>query len=149
MDFPIILSCSTDQSAAGVLNYIRETLLPLIQLSAEDHDPPSPDLSKSTLSALSSLCLAQAQECVFQRALADGLKNGSVARIAQKVSELYDQVLTNASEARGAGGVWPTFSFPSVSTNAIEVHASRGVEVAALLRTGSTISHIKSTISPP
>lgn len=102
------------QHAAGVLGYIRDSVLPLIQLSAADHDPPSPDLSRETLSALMSFCLAQAQECVFQRALVDKLKNGSIARIAQKVGDLYEHALDMANEARGAGGVWPTFVFPSV-----------------------------------
>lgn len=92
-----------------------DIVLPLIQLAAEDHDPPSPDLSRATLSALRSFCLAQAQECVFQRALGDNLKNGSIARIAQKAADLFLDALDKANEARGAGGVWPTFVFPPVS----------------------------------
>lgn len=61
-----------------------------------------------------SFNLAQAQECVFQRALIDKLKNGSIARVAQKVGDLYEHALDMANDARGAGGIWPTFVFPSV-----------------------------------
>lgn len=103
------------QHAAGVLGFVRDSILPHIQLSStEDHDPPSPDLSKATLTALVSFCLAQAQECVFQRALVDKLKNGSIARIAEKLNDLYKNALENANMARGSEGVWPTFAFPSV-----------------------------------
>lgn len=49
---------------------------------------------------------------------ADRLKNGTIAKLASKVSEYYSESLRFAVAAKGAGGVWPLFSFPSVSLRA-------------------------------
>ena len=45
----------------------------------------------------------------------DRLKNGTIAKLAMKVSEYYGEALRFAVAAKGAGGVWPLFAFPSVS----------------------------------
>lgn len=88
-----------------------------MSLSAEDKDPPAPDLSPQTLDALINFCLAQAQEFYFQQAIAAHSKNGVIARVALKVSEFYSEALSQAGAARGAGGVWPTFAFPQAWLN--------------------------------
>ena len=103
------------QSAAGVLTFLLDHILPLIHLSSITPNPPSPDLSKLSITALISFSLAQAQECFFQKAVADHLKNGSIAKVATKVGDYYAEALNNAIEARGTEGVWPTWSFPTVS----------------------------------
>ena len=42
-----------------------------------------------TLQSLEQLLLAQAQECFWQKAVKDGLKDASIARLAAKVSDFY------------------------------------------------------------
>jgi programmed cell death 6-interacting protein len=123
-------SCSGLQNAAGVLRYVKEVVLPAIALSAEDKDPPSPDLSPQTLDALIGFCLAQAQEFYFQQAIAAHSKNGVIARVALKVSEFYAEALTQANVARGAGGVWPTFAFPQAWINHVSYKKAHFAAVA-------------------
>lgn len=49
----------------------------------------------------------------------DRMKNGTIAKLALKVSGYYEESLRLSVAAKGAGGVWPLFSFPQVSlTNA-------------------------------
>ncbi|XP_030232540.1 rhophilin-2 isoform X2 [Gadus morhua] len=75
------------QKAAGVLNHLRDTFTHI----------PSYDLSPAMLAMLSSMMLAQAQECLFERSVLPGIRNHflSLLRMAQeaaKVSDIYDQV---------------------------------------------------------
>jgi programmed cell death 6-interacting protein len=44
-----------------------------------------------TLESLEQLMLAQAQECFWQKAVMDGLKDGLIAKLAAKVSDFYSQ----------------------------------------------------------
>ena len=44
-----------------------------------------------TLECLEHLLLAQAQECFWQKAVKDGLKDASIAKLAAKVSDFYSQ----------------------------------------------------------
>lgn len=44
-----------------------------------------------TLESLQHLLLAQAQECFWQKAVKDGLKDASIAKLAAKVSDFYSQ----------------------------------------------------------
>lgn len=81
------------------------------------------------------MCLAQAQEVFWQKGVMserraprtwalstahafvpfkDRLKNGTIAKLAAQVAEFYGQASARAAEAKGAGGVWPAFSFPEV-----------------------------------
>ena len=57
------------QNAAGCFKHLSDAVLPLIKPSPSHKDPCSPDLSKPALEALTSLCLAQAQECFWQKAV--------------------------------------------------------------------------------
>lgn len=126
-------ACALFQNAAGCFAHVQTTVLPLIRLTLDDKDPCSPDLSKSCLEALSTLYLAQAQECFWQKAvlgpsridsslnqiaecsMTDRLKNGTIAKLSAQVSEFYDQALQLAKDSQGGGnGTWPVFSFPSV-----------------------------------
>jgi hypothetical protein len=47
----------------------------------------------------------------------DRLKNGTIAKLSARVSELYGQSLDKATKAKGAGGTWPAFAFPVVRTS--------------------------------
>ncbi|KAI9489347.1 ALIX V-shaped domain binding to HIV-domain-containing protein [Zychaea mexicana] len=62
--------------------------------------PPTPDMSTAALQTLINLMLAQAQECVWQRAAMDQLRDGTIARLAIKIAEFYDaayELATNSS----------------------------------------------------
>ncbi|EGC42025.1 conserved hypothetical protein [Histoplasma capsulatum var. duboisii H88] len=69
--------------AAGVLVHLRTDILPDLRSSRPE------DMDEMTLRSLEELLLAQAQECFWQKAVKDGLKDASIARLAAKVSDLY------------------------------------------------------------
>ncbi|KAF2197562.1 BRO1-domain-containing protein [Delitschia confertaspora ATCC 74209] len=75
---------------AGVFSYLRDTILPEIRT-----EPPE-DMDTMTLECLEKLLLAQAQECFWQKAVKDGMKDAIIAKLAARVSDLYN-------EATGAG----------------------------------------------
>ncbi|KAI8378008.1 BRO1-like domain-containing protein [Radiomyces spectabilis] len=57
-------------------------------------------MSTHALQSLTNLMLAQAQECVWQKAAIDQLRDGTIARLASKVAEYYDaayELATNSS----------------------------------------------------
>ncbi|SPO38871.1 related to RIM20 - protein involved in proteolytic activation of Rim101p [Pseudozyma flocculosa] len=83
------------QHAAGVFDHIREALLPEIR----HLKPQSPDFSPNLLESLRDLMLAQAQECFWQKAVLDRLKDGTIAKLAERVSELYASALDRASSS--------------------------------------------------
>jgi programmed cell death 6-interacting protein len=61
---------------------------------------PTVDLSTYALKALVNLMLAQAQECVWQKAAMDQLRDGTIARLAIKIANFYDaayELATNSS----------------------------------------------------
>merc|ERR1712088_416842 len=74
------------QSAAGVFSAMTA---PLPADCTEQK--PTPDLSPDCLEALSSLCLAQAQDCVLRKAVRDQKKAGVVAKLAAHAKVLYLQ----------------------------------------------------------
>lgn len=114
-------SIAAFQNAAGTLEHVI-TLLPLIRSTdGTAMNPVSPDLAVDALSALRDLCLAQAQEAAWSKAVMDRLKNGTIAKLASKVSEYYSESLRFAVAAKGAGGVWPLFSFPSDLINHLTI----------------------------
>lgn len=51
---------------------------------------PTIDMSPYALQTMINLMLAQAQECVWQKAAMDQLRDGTIARLALKLSEFYD-----------------------------------------------------------
>ena len=54
---------------------------------------PTPDLEPEALSVLSSLCLAQAQEMVVQKAVKDSMKDNIVAKLAGHADDLFAEVM--------------------------------------------------------
>ncbi|KAI8991547.1 BRO1-like domain-containing protein [Mycotypha africana] len=60
---------------------------------------PTVDLSPSALQTLIHLMLAQAQECVWQKAAMDGLRDGTIARLALKIAEYYNTAVEFASNS--------------------------------------------------
>ncbi|GAB7365204.1 hypothetical protein MBLNU230_g6290t1 [Neophaeotheca triangularis] len=71
--------------AAGVISHLKTNIMPEISSS------PPEDMDVLTLECLEALMLAQAQECFWQKAVKDGLKDASIAKLAAKVSDLYSE----------------------------------------------------------
>jgi programmed cell death 6-interacting protein len=70
-------------AAAGVLSFLRTDIIP------DMRSTPPEDMDNMTLESLERLCLAQAQECFWQKAVKDGMKDATIARLAAKVSDYY------------------------------------------------------------
>ncbi|KAK4610380.1 pH-response regulator protein palA/RIM20 [Fulvia fulva] len=70
--------------AAGVFHHLKDNVIPDLRSS------PPEDMDSATLEALGHLMLAQAQECFWQKAVKDGMKDATIAKLAAKVSDLYD-----------------------------------------------------------
>ncbi len=82
-------ACNYFCLAAGVIFHIKTVVIP------ELLSTPPEDMDDSTLESLTQLLLAQGQECFWQKAVMDGYKDASIAKLAAKVSDFY-----------GAAGDW-------------------------------------------
>ncbi|KAI6025189.1 BRO1-like domain-containing protein [Pisolithus microcarpus] len=76
------------QSAAGTLSYLSSSALPRLRFPADAEEIPT-DLTGPFVRCLENLMLAQAQECAWQRAVADHYKNALIAKLATGVASLY------------------------------------------------------------
>lgn len=76
-------ACNYFTFAAGTIKYIRDTVLP------ELRSHPPEDMDPMTLECLEKLMLAQAQECFWQRAVMEGMKDANIAKLAAKVADYY------------------------------------------------------------
>ncbi|RDX57268.1 pH-response regulator [Lentinus brumalis] len=86
------------QNAAGTFNYLSATAVPQLRGSLPPDDAPL-ELTEPFVRGLEFLMLAQAQECVWQRAVMDNYKNGLIAKLAAKVSSFYGSALTHIKDA--------------------------------------------------
>jgi len=75
------------QSAAGIFTALKDRVVGLIE------QEPTPDLEPECLGVLASLCLAQAQELVVQKALKDSMKDNIVAKLAGHADDLFAEVM--------------------------------------------------------
>lgn len=69
--------------SAGVFSHIKESVITDLRSTCPD------DMDHATLECLEKLMLAQAQECFWQKAVKDGFKDATIAKLAAKVSDLY------------------------------------------------------------
>lgn len=67
---------------------------------------PPEDMDDMTLQSLEQLLLAQAQECFWQKAIKDGLKDASIARLAAKVSDFYGDASEFAVKSNAISVDW-------------------------------------------
>lgn len=88
------------QYAAGCFRYIVDELLPKL-----DHAPPL-DLDTNTHEALYYMCLAQAQEAFWQKAVMEELRNTLISRLAMKVSDYYNDALNYANKSPSIRSEW-------------------------------------------
>ncbi|KAK9820581.1 hypothetical protein WJX72_011897 [[Myrmecia] bisecta] len=75
------------QEAAGVFAYLRD----VVSLKVEAPRPV--DISPECAGMLEKLCLAQAQECTFEKARMDKKNPALLARLCKQVAVFYDDVL--------------------------------------------------------
>jgi programmed cell death 6-interacting protein len=87
--------------AAGVLHHIKIEVLPELRMA----NPPD-DMDEATLEALEQLFLAQSQECFWQKAVMDGYKDASIAKLAARVSDLYNLAGEAAMRSEAISSAW-------------------------------------------
>ena len=76
-------ACNYFCQAAGVISHLKDYIIP------EMRSLPPEDMDTMTLESLEQLLLAQAQECFWQKAVMDGLKDAVIAKLAATVSDYY------------------------------------------------------------
>ncbi|KAK3988835.1 pH-response regulator protein palA/prr-1 [Cladorrhinum sp. PSN332] len=87
--------------AAGVLSHIKTEVLPELRMA----NPPD-DMDESTLDSLIQLFLAQSQECFWQKAVMDQYKDASIAKLAARVSDLYNLAGEAAVRSEAISSAW-------------------------------------------
>jgi programmed cell death 6-interacting protein len=87
--------------AAGVLSHMQKDVLPELRMS----DPPE-DMDANTLESLTQLLLAESQECFWQKAVMDGYKDASIAKLAARVSDLYNLAGEAAMKSEAVSSAW-------------------------------------------
>lgn len=93
-------ACNYSCHAAGVLSHLRTDIIPDLRSS------PPEDMDEMTLQSLEQLLLAQGQECFWQKAVKDGLKDISIARLAAKVSDYYGDAGDLAVKSNAISTEW-------------------------------------------
>jgi programmed cell death 6-interacting protein len=88
-------------SAAGVLNHMKTVILPELRMAS-----PPDDMDDPTLESLTQLFLAQSQECFWQKAVMDGYKDASIAKLAARVSDLYNLAGVAAMNSEAISSAW-------------------------------------------
>jgi programmed cell death 6-interacting protein len=87
--------------AAGVLTHMKTDVLPELRMA----NPPD-DMDEATLESLTQLFLAQSQECFWQKAVMDGYKDASIAKLAASVSDLYNLASEAAVHSDAISSPW-------------------------------------------
>ncbi|KAK3486934.1 pH-response regulator protein palA/rim-20 [Neurospora hispaniola] len=87
--------------AAGVLTHIKTQVLPELRMPS-----PPDDMDETTLESLIQLFLAEAQECYWQKAVMDGYKDASIAKLAARVSDLYNEAGEAAMRSEAISSAW-------------------------------------------
>ncbi|TFY67754.1 hypothetical protein EVG20_g3830 [Dentipellis fragilis] len=84
---------------ARALSYLASSALPKLKSTIAADDIPI-DLTDAFIESLQNLMLAQAQECVWQRAIMETTySNGIVARLSAQASTLYATALSKIQDA--------------------------------------------------
>ncbi|KAI8621903.1 BRO1-like domain-containing protein [Chytriomyces sp. MP71] len=123
------------QAAAGLFNYINDNFL----------HPPSVDMSRDSVKALSELMLAQAQECFVEKCLVEKKTGALVAKLAAQASHAYLQ----ASESLAVDSLKGHISKAWVDICKIKqkyfesvAHFHRSLVLEAEAKYGEIVSHM-------
>ncbi|KAG1058081.1 hypothetical protein G6F43_000116 [Rhizopus delemar] len=132
VEFPWYLPISTDApqiTSHRNMNYEKACILYSIGaiysqlVIPEMRIGPTIDMSAYALQTLINLMLAQAQECVWQKAAMDQLRDGTIARLAIKISEFYDSAYEFASNS-SIQNVYPVSWLIHTQIKALHFHAA-------------------------
>ncbi|KAI0077917.1 pH-response regulator [Panus rudis PR-1116 ss-1] len=110
------------QNAAGTLNYAAAHAVPALRASLPQADYPR-DLSEPVIRHFEFLMLAQAQECVWQRAKMDN-KHAILAKLSQSVSSFYKSALEQLQESVSLKQLLPTGWLNHVRTKQLHFEAA-------------------------
>ncbi len=86
--------------SAGVLLHLKNNVIPELRTT------PPEDMDEHTLESLIQLQLAQGQECYWQKAVMDGYKDASIAKLAAKVSDFYNIAGEAAMRSEAVSSSW-------------------------------------------
>ena len=86
--------------SAGVLQHLKNQVVPELRTT------PPEDMDEHTLESLVQLQLAQGQECYWQKAVMDGYKDASIAKLAAKVSDFYNLAAEAAMRSEAISSSW-------------------------------------------
>jgi len=95
------MAASWFSQAAGVLTHMKTSVLPELRMA----NPPD-DMDEATLESLIQLLLAQSQECFWMKAVMDGYKDASIAKLAARVSDLYNMAGEAAMRSEAISSAW-------------------------------------------
>ncbi|XP_059160822.1 programmed cell death 6-interacting protein-like isoform X2 [Physella acuta] len=104
------------QQACGIFGHLKDIVLSHVQ------QDPTPDLSPDTLSALSALMLAQAQESIYRKATQDKMKEAMIAKLSYQTSELYSDAM-KLMQLGSIRDLWPKDWLPTVVMKQAAFHA--------------------------
>ena len=93
-------ACGYFCSAAGICKHLRTTVLPDLMAQIPE------DMDHWTLETLEQLMLAQAQECVWQKAIHDGLSDVSIAKISAQLSDFYGTAAETGAKSDSVSSEW-------------------------------------------
>ncbi|KAI0137142.1 BRO1-like domain-containing protein [Xylariales sp. AK1849] len=86
--------------SAGVLKHLKDEVIPELRTT------PPEDMDEHTLESLLQLQLSQSQECYWQKAVMDGYKDASIAKLAARVSDLYNTAGEAAMRSEAISSSW-------------------------------------------
>ncbi|KAF2964172.1 hypothetical protein GQX73_g9394 [Xylaria multiplex] len=86
--------------AAGVLTHLKNEIIPELRTTPPD------DMDEHSLESLIQLQLAQSQECFWSKAVMDRYKDASIAKLAAKVSDLYNLAGEAAMRSEAVSSSW-------------------------------------------
>ncbi|KAM5535914.1 hypothetical protein V8D89_010354 [Ganoderma adspersum] len=110
------------QSAAGALNYLNGSVVPQLRTTVPPGEVPL-EFTEPFIRGLEFLMLAQAQECVWQRAVMDHYKNGLIAKLAAKVSSLYASAASHIRDT-SIKHVFPSSWIAHIETKSLHFQAA-------------------------
>ncbi|KAI1195286.1 BRO1-like domain-containing protein [Nemania serpens] len=86
--------------AAGVLTHLKNEIIPELRTTPPD------DMDEHSLESLIQLQLAQSQECFWLKAVMDRYKDASIAKLAARVSDLYNLASEAAMRSEAISSSW-------------------------------------------